>query len=164
MVWTTVNSRAHDLWDYLARMESFDYVKGVFVDFNEQEADAAKIREINAAFLQGRMYFENASTADMSVKPVLLYYGVFSLRRGLVSFKSPCALAGSLKSSHGLTVLNWKQVLNSADPDVLNLEIKAVLPGRFWNLRRSCGTGILVLRTTVLKYEQHSLNSIILVR
>ena len=52
------------------RMESFDYANRYFEQFNGSVPDRDKIREINAAFAQGRMYFENAKSADLSVKPV----------------------------------------------------------------------------------------------
>ena len=93
--------------------------------FNGMSADCAKIREINAAFSQGRMYFENAKSAGLGVKPLLLYYGAMSLAVGLVSFKWPDKPEGSLKSAHGLKIGGWKQVLQSGIAKVLDLEITA---------------------------------------
>ena len=125
MVWTAVNGTERDLWDYVARMESFDYVKRVYEQFNGLAADRAKIYEINAAFSQGRMYFENARSADLGVKPLLLYYGAMALAVGLVSFKQPKKVEGSLKSAHGLKPGDWKRVLHSDVTNVLDLEIRA---------------------------------------
>ena len=127
MAWTTVNGTERDLWDYVGRMESFDYVKRVYQQFNGLEADSEKIREINAAFSQGRMYFENAKSADLGVKPLLLYYGAMSLAVGLVSFKQPGKAEGSFKSAHGLKPCDWKRVLRDGVANVLDLEIKAMV-------------------------------------
>ena len=66
MVWTTINGTERDLWDYVGRMESFDYVTRVYKQFNGLAAPCTKIREINAAFSQGRMYFENAKSAALA--------------------------------------------------------------------------------------------------
>ena len=126
MVWTTVNGTERDLWDYVGRMESYDYVERVYKQFNGVIADSAKVREINASFSQGRMYFENAKSADLGVKPLLLYYGAMSLAVGLVSFKQPHKADGSFKSAHGLKPCNWKRVLRDRVANVLDLEVKAM--------------------------------------
>ena len=125
MVWTTVKGTERELWDYVGRMESFDYATRLFEQFNGLVADREKIREINAAFAQGRMYFENARSANLGVKPLLLYYGAMTLAAGLVSFKQPEKAAGTLKPSHGLRADDWRKVLHSGVENVLDLEIKA---------------------------------------
>ena len=126
MVWTTIHGTERELWDYVGRMESYDYPQRLFEQFNETEAVPEKTREINAAFAQGRMYFENTRTADLGVEPLLLYYGVMALAVGLVSFKRPGMAAGTLKPSHGLRIGDWRKVLHNGVGDVLDLDIKAV--------------------------------------
>ena len=125
MVWTTVNGTERELWDYVGRMESFDYAARLFERFNGSAAAPEKTREINAAFAQGRMYFENARTADLGVKPLLLYYGAMALAVGLVSFRQPQRAPGALRSSHGLRAGDWRKVLASGVEDILDLEIRA---------------------------------------
>ena len=83
----------------MGRMESFDYAARLYEHFNGSAPDCEKIREINAAFAQGRMCFENAKSADLGVKPLLLYYGAMALAVGLVSFKSPEEGGGILEVS-----------------------------------------------------------------
>ena len=58
------------MWDAWSRLITCN----VYINkqFNGMSADCAKIREINAAFSQGRMYFENAKSAGLGVKPLLL--------------------------------------------------------------------------------------------
>ena len=125
MAWTTANGTEREIWDYVARMESFDYVTRQYKQFNDLVADCTKIREINAAFSQGRMYFENARSADIGVKPLLLYYGAMALAVGLMSFKTPENSEGSQKSAHGLKHRDWKRVLKTGVADILDLEIRA---------------------------------------
>ena len=125
MVWTTVNGTEREFWDYVGRMESFDYAAQLYEHFNGSAPDCGKINEINAAFAQGRMYFENAKSADLGVKPLLLYYGAMALAVGLVSFKSPERMAGSLKSAHGLRHGDWRRVLQGGVENVLDLDIRA---------------------------------------
>ena len=133
MVWTTANGTERELWDYVGRMESFEYASRLYEQFNGSVPDSEKTREINAAFSQGRMYFENAISADLGVKPLLLYYGAMALAVGLVSFRQPKKAAGTLRSSHGLRTGNWRQVLRSGVEDVLDLDIRAT-PGTFQEL------------------------------
>ena len=74
MVWTTVNGTEREFWDYVGRMESFDYAAQLYEHFNGSAPDCGKISEINAAFAQGRMYFEKREVCgpwSETVAPVL---------------------------------------------------------------------------------------------
>ena len=131
MAWTTIDGVARDVWDYVSRFESYDYAARVYRQSHESSADCKeKVRQINAAFTQGRMYFENASSAAIGVKPLLLYYGAMSLAVGLVLFKDHETVEGSFKR-HGLKRLGWNLTLDSGVVDVLGLEIKAQKEGTF---------------------------------
>ena len=124
MAWTTIGGSERELWDYVARMESYDYVARIYEQFNGSPAPRSKNEQINAAFAQGRMYFENARLADLGVKPLLLYYGVMSHAVGLVLLKDPNKEEGSLKAAHGLKPGNWKQVLAGGVDRVLDLDVR----------------------------------------
>lgn len=121
----------NDAWDALAGFESRDLISRFFKKRHGLEANAGKIREIASAFTQGREYFTSASTASISVKPLLLYYGVLSLSRALVLFSSPNLRESSLKPSHGLEVRNWQQSL--LERNFANLDIR-ILNGTFSEL------------------------------
>ena len=69
-------------WHEISQFESYDLARSWYQQTHQREMNAAKTRQINAFFIQGREYFKSASSADMSVKPLLLYYGVLSLSRG----------------------------------------------------------------------------------
>ncbi len=66
-------------WHAISRFESHDLVKAWYKETHGREPNNAKISQVNAFFSQGREYFRNAVFADLSVKPLLLYYGVLSL-------------------------------------------------------------------------------------
>lgn len=57
----------------------------------------AKTREILACLAQGRLFFEYARTAELVVKPILVYYGVMSFAGALILTQK-----GDLSRTHGL--------------------------------------------------------------
>ena len=124
-------------WHEISRFESHDLVKAWYNRTHEREPNTAKISQVNAFFTQGREYFRNAGSADMSVKPLLLYYGVLSLSRGVILLKDPSKKEESLKQSHGLEVVNWQETLNGGIKNVLELQVKAT-NGTFRELVNAC--------------------------
>ena len=128
---------ANQDWHKISRFESHDLVKAWFKRTHGREPNTAKISQVNAFFTQGREYFNNASLADMSVKPLLLYYGVLSFSRGVILLKNPSKKEESLKQSHGLEVVNWQETLNSGIQNVLELQVKAT-NGTFSELVEAC--------------------------
>lgn len=136
MAWTTVNSSPRDIWNYVSRLESYDYAARVHEEFHGSPADHSKIGQINAAFSQGRMYFESAESAALGVKPLLLYYGAMSLATGLVLFKNQSLREESFKPSHGLARHRWKETLGEGINGVLTLQA-SVTGGTFRELAES---------------------------
>ena len=131
MGWPVADGMNRDMWDYVSPFESYDYVSRWYEGCHGGAADPAKVREINAAFAQGRMYFENARAASMGVKPVLLYYGVLSLCTGLVLCRDQKKTERTLAHSHGLSRPGWKELLAKGIVKVLDLEIQAQKQGTF---------------------------------
>ena len=124
MGWVTFESGAGDLWEYVSLCESHDYVARLCEEYHGVAADEDKIREITASFAQGRMYFENARTGSIGVKPLLLYYGILALCGGLVLLKNPNKREMSRSQSHGFKPVDWKTVLGHGVNDVLKLRVK----------------------------------------
>ena len=81
-------------WHSISRFESHDLVKHWYKTTHGKEPSTAKISQINAFFIQGREYFRNAAVAEMSVKPLLLYYGVLSLSRGAILLRDTSKKGG----------------------------------------------------------------------
>ena len=124
-------------WHEIARFESHDLVQSWYETTHGQKPSAAKISQINAFFTQGREYFTNAASADMSVKPLLLYYGVLSLSRGAILLRDTVKKEESLKKKHGLEVFQWEETLKHGIKNVLELQIKAN-DGTFRELVEAC--------------------------
>ena len=100
----------NNTWHFLREFESKDLVKKYIKKKYDFELNSAKAYEILSAFKQGRSYFESVQVADISVKPLLLYYGVVSLSRGLILILNKEARENNIKPSHGLKITNWSDV------------------------------------------------------
>ena len=111
-------------WSEVSLFESFDYVQSWHQWKHKTHLHPAKTSQINAFFAQGREYFRNAASADLSVKPLLLYYGVLSLSRGLILLNDTTKTEDDLQGSHGLKAVGWKPLLKKGISNVLELEIK----------------------------------------
>ena len=124
-------------WKTISRFESHDFVANWYRKAHGRNANAAKVRQINACFAHGREYFRNAGRAEMSVKPLLLYYGVLSCCRGVILANNPGKKEESLKPRHGLETVNWQNTLSGGIKDVLELRIRAT-DGTFGELVDVC--------------------------
>jgi YaaC-like protein len=67
--------------------------------------------EIIAPLAQGRGFFASARQSSELVRPLLLYYGVYALSRGLILFLDARMHEYSLPPLHGITVEDWQNVL-----------------------------------------------------
>lgn len=112
-----------DAWDQLLNFESRDLVEKSFKRRHSIKPNAEKCKEIASCFIQGREFFNNTKEADFSVKPLLLYYGILSITKGLVLFLKANSRECSLKKAHGLQVINWGDHLNSKEFENLRLQI-----------------------------------------
>ena len=124
-------------WHEITRFESHDLVQSWYETTHGRKPNAAKTSQINAFFTQGREYFTNAASADMSVKPLLLYYGVLSLSRGTILLRDTVKKEESLKKKHGLEVFKWEETLKHGIKNLLELQIRAN-DGTFRELVDAC--------------------------
>lgn len=113
------------LWEPLQRFESRDFLTRHYKKLHGRSLNAQRAHEIGACFTQGREYFSSASTASETVKPLLLYYGVASLSKGTTLLKDRNKSEESLTPAHGLTTVDWANILNGGISEVLNLRIQA---------------------------------------
>ncbi len=100
-------------WYTLREFETRDITSRSYQDRHARELSASKAREISSNFIQAREYFRNASEAEFTVRPLLQYYGVAGLSRGLTLLLDPSKRETSLKQSHGLQVCDWGQELSN---------------------------------------------------
>ena len=124
-------------WQSLARFESYDFVARWYQKAHQRKPNTDKVSQINACFIQGREYFSNAALSAMSVKPLLLYYGILSLSRGVILANNPNKKEESLKKSHGVEPGDWQGTLKGGIQNVLELQIRSS-SGTFSELVEVC--------------------------
>ena len=69
------------IWHKLLDYESRDLIERFIETKHQRRASARQVNEISSNFIQAREYFRNTENSNLSVKPLLLYYGVNSLSR-----------------------------------------------------------------------------------
>ena len=121
-------------WNSLLDFETRDLVKEYYFKRHGRDLNSEKTNEINCNFIQGRAYFESARRADFTVSPLLLYYGVLSLSKGLILTMSLSIRETSLKSSHGLSINNWPEIINSRGFGKLKIKIENGSLGELLNI------------------------------
>ena len=124
-------------WKTISRFESHDFVAKWYRRAHSREASSTKVVQINACFANGREYFRNAKRAEMSVKPLLLYYGILSCCKGVILANNPKKKEESLKPRHGLETIDWQNILAGGIKNVLGLRIRAA-DGTFCELVDVC--------------------------
>jgi hypothetical protein len=100
-------------WNFLREFESKDLIKRFYKKKHGLELNSTKAFEISSAFIQGREYFSSYSKADISVQPLLLYYGIVSLSRGLILFLNHRAKENNIAPAHGLSLKNVPDIISS---------------------------------------------------
>lgn len=125
-------------WARLSLYESTDLVRSLFQQRHGRELNAEKAREIVSAVAQGREYFSAAAEAGLLVRPLLQYYGVLSLSRGLILLLSHNLRETSLPQAHGLSSIGWANMLAANTWRPAELQVK-VSSGTFLSLLTSTG-------------------------
>ncbi len=123
------SSRNLDTWYSLREFETRDITARAYKSRHSLDLPAGKAREIASHVVQAREYFRNAASADFTVRPLLLYYGVASLARGITLFLDPKARESDLKPSHGLQTCDWGKDLSQGlnGIDILRVRLTAGL-------------------------------------
>lgn len=90
--------------DLLRLFESAELVHDFYSGHHESKPAPDLARSIVASFRQGRELFDAASNMDPLARPIVQYYAVASLCRGLTLTLRPQASESQLAASHGLTI------------------------------------------------------------
>ena len=120
-------------WYALREFETRDITSRHYKDRHKRELGAGNAREIASNFIQAREYFRSASDADTVVRPLLQYYGVSALSRGLVLFLNTQRRESSIKPSHGLKTCDWRGTLSGGLTKIGDLRI-GLEKGIFYDL------------------------------
>lgn len=110
-------------WEALANFESFELVKREYALRHGRTPGRTHAREIAAPFVHARSYFRTAGSAELTVKPLLLYYGVLNLSRGLTLSLLRSRREATLSPSHGLSIKDWGTELSKEKPDFSALAV-----------------------------------------
>ena len=113
------------VWNELLVFETLDLVKRHVRAKQGKNLSTTRALQISSNFIQGREYFKSAERANITVRPLLQYYGVMSLSKGLILMLNNMSLTeNQLKHSHGLEVKNWKETLASKNFEDLLIVVR----------------------------------------
>lgn len=126
------NNKYDSIWQYLKRYENIEFVKTRL----KQECPNLSARYINTksrhiadTIRQGEAYFHTALTTDLSIKPLIVYYGMLNLAKALIMFGdnkytlNATELEKSGIAQHGLTITNKSKsdfAIRNDQTDLLN--------------------------------------------
>lgn len=147
-----VGVKADKAWEFLSNFESFELIKKDYRERHGRIINTRPAREISSPFSHARSYFRSASSSDMTVKPLLLYYGVVSLSRGLNLLLTKGLREAALAPSHGLSVQSWGDELSKDSFDIYNLKISINSSGTYPEL---CGA---VSNRSLLRHNSSAVN------
>jgi YaaC-like Protein len=126
-------------WNEISMFESTDLVKHFYSRKTGRELNSSRATEIASHFSQGREYFRTSNLSTNSVRPLLQYYGVLALSRGLLLYSNPTTSESGLVPQHGLSCINWHDVLGVDNNDITQLVVRIDKKGTFPQLRDTAG-------------------------
>lgn len=101
-----------EIWSELAWLESQDAICASYKKLRGRELNTRRCREVTAAARQAREYFYQAALADLSVRPLLTFYGVSSLSRACILLLGQHGGEPCLAAAHGLQSVKWGEILD----------------------------------------------------
>ncbi|MFL5589858.1 MAG: YaaC family protein [Ktedonobacteraceae bacterium] len=113
-----------DSWERLSLYESRDLLSRFYQNRHGGQLSAGKSYEIIAHLAQGRGFFASARQSSELARPLLLYYGVYALSRGLILFLDTKSRECSLPPSHGIEAEGWQHALAQSIDQLPNLPLK----------------------------------------
>lgn len=140
------------VWEGLSLYESTDLVARLYKEHHGSEPKAEKANEIVSQLAQGREYFSSASNSAEIVRPLLVYYGVLSLSRGLILFLERGLRETHLAHGHGLEPSHWSQQLSVGIRELPNLQV-TFRKGTFTELSKATKN---TERSTVMRGENYA--------
>ena len=127
-----------DNWELFANYESYELIKQAYGERHGRTLGPDSAREIAAYFIHARSYFGAAKLGAQTVRPLLLYYGVLSLARGLTRFLTKDWIGTKFLPRHGLQIGARDESLCGDAPDFSTLKVRTT-KGTFLELGESTG-------------------------
>ncbi|MBD2099785.1 YaaC family protein [Leptolyngbya sp. FACHB-261] len=124
------------VWHKLIEFETRDLVERALERRHGRSPSARVINEVTSNFIQAREYYLNAEKSAITVRPLLLYYGVLALSRGLILALDIQLSESALKPAHGLEIKEWRGTLKNELRNVCLLEI-GISEGAFYDLLKT---------------------------
>jgi hypothetical protein len=99
-------------WQKLLFLESHDSVIAWHQQAFSRTLSSRRTKEITSAARQAREFFRNSAESNVSVKPLLTFYGVASLSRSVALLLNPKGGESGLTQGHGITTVEWPKTLS----------------------------------------------------
>lgn len=99
-------------WQRLRGLESRDIVQAWFNRLHGLQLNERRTREIISSAIQSREFFDNAASADFSVRPLLNFYGVSTLAKSLTLLLRRSGGEETLTAGHGVVTKEWSNVFS----------------------------------------------------
>src|SRR5260370_39796066 len=115
-----------DSWERLSLYESRDLQSRFYQKRHGRQLAAEKAIEIIAHLAQGRAFFASARQSPELARPLLLYYGVYALSRGLILFLDATFRECSLPPTHGIQAGGWQNALSRGINQLPDLPLEII--------------------------------------
>ena len=123
-MFTNRQSSNQEIVDYVGLFRSQEYISAIGREKLPAPLADSNLAEIAASFAQGLEYLKSADNASLQIKPILQYYGILNLVKGLYEIKRPNQNQRAQRSTHGLQRHSWGSLLTKKKLNVLDLELK----------------------------------------
>jgi len=114
-------------WETLKNYQSEGLLKHQLQICGEQSPSPARVDDITAHIRQAENYFMAATSSDIMIRPLIVYYGCLALARAAILILSPGMTVERLKPSHGMSIA----VRNPRSGDPNNVAVKIGTAGTF---------------------------------
>lgn len=138
------DDKIREVWTHLEFFSTEDYVRNKLSAMHndlEQNDLETKAFLISSCIKQAQEYYHAAVSVSMLTKPLLIYYGMYSLAKALIFLFNPMVSLGSI-SHHGLI----KPRISESTEKLLDAETKLCRRGIFHQLSKHALTNQCVIK------------------
>ena len=122
-MFTTRQSSNQEIVDYIGLFRSQEYIAAIGREKFSAPLPERNLADIAASFVQGLEYIKSADQASLQIKPMLQYYGILNLVKGLCGLRYRDKGRSVPVSTHGLQRHSWDSHLTKEKLSFLDLEV-----------------------------------------